>query len=104
MLHSSGKLVLSDIYSKTSLRFTDSLVSGSTVHDFCCFGQRVSSSKPPSGSLWSKQGLLDFLAETGYDVLLEEDHTPALLTFAAERFGSGCKDLGYTLVIAGKRI
>ena len=75
LLRTGGRLVISDIYAKTV-----------------------------SDALWTKQKLYNMLTESGFDILIEEDHTPALVTYAAEHYGSGCASLGYTLVIAGKNI
>lgn len=74
LLHTGGKLVLSDIYAKTS-----------------------------SAAPWTKAELTDMIEAAGYVTLTVEDHTSALVTYAAERYGSGRTGLGYVLVTAERR-
>ena len=73
-LRPGGKLILSDICSKKTVP-----------------------------ELLTTQELTALISGSGFEILIEEDHTPALVTYAAERFQSGCAGFGYLLVIARKQ-
>jgi ubiquinone/menaquinone biosynthesis C-methylase UbiE len=69
VLRGGGKLILSDVYAKT-----------------------------PGGAPWDGDTLRRLVADAGFSLALSEDHTPALVTFAAEQL-RGAAWLGYILVI-----
>jgi ubiquinone/menaquinone biosynthesis C-methylase UbiE len=69
VLRGGGKLILSDVYAKK-----------------------------PGGALWDGDTLRRLVETAGFTLALSEDHTPALVTFAAEQLRGGA-GLGYLLVI-----
>jgi ubiquinone/menaquinone biosynthesis C-methylase UbiE len=62
-----------------------------------------------AGTPWSADGLRTIVESAGFGVIVSEDHTPALVTYRAERYAagertSGCapRGLGYILLIAAR--
>lgn len=62
-----------------------------------------------SGSPWSADGLRTIVENSGFSVIVSEDHTPALVTYRAERYAAGerasgnaTRGLGYMLLIAAR--
>lgn len=71
----AGRLIISDVYAKKS-----------------------------SVPVWTKNELSDIVLNAGFAIDVEEDHTPALVTYAAEHGGKGCSGYGYTLMITRGRV
>lgn len=89
-LRPGGKLILSDVYAK------EKKTPGSQRVRAACPGACV------SVRAWTKGQLIGLVTGAGFRTIVEEDHTPALVTYAAERFAAGCSGWGYVLIIAEK--